>query len=543
MLDVLRQHGYSWTSSKFTDQMLEPHNRSHLLQNLRPPLGYELDHAIATTFSLNLAALLRAPLAFSSSYWEEDEEPPGVDPLATLEASRRYASRISIFCQTGRISVPKSNQPMFSYLEDSIFQVSPPKKGYAFHPKIWILRFVSKENPTIYRLLSLTRNITFGPRWDTVLALEGKLVDDEGVCAANDPLGRFIAELPRLSLSLVPTRVQQAIDLFQNDLRRTIFELPEGFRDIRFWPLGIEGASQWPFAEEGQRNDRILVMSPFLSDGSLVRLKCQNRHDVLLSRSESLERIKASVRTDFGRVFVINPSAAVLEDPNQQSSLSEDAISHGLHAKLYIAERGETARVWTGSANANNAAYGGNVEFLVELIGNKSQFGIDAFLTGTNGKAGFLRLLQDFHGNQETDEEQERLDLIIEDGRQSLSDHCFVAQVLPDSEEQTYQLTLKLEHGVIKMPEGVVLKCRPITLPDSAYCSITTLAGPIAEFGRLSADVITAFFAFELSLTEKQRQVKERFVINARLEGAPSDRGEKILLSLISEGGKKVHLL
>ncbi len=52
----------------------------------------------------------------------------------------------------------------------------------------------------------------------------------------------------------------------------------------------------------------------------------------------------------------------------------------GLHAKLFVSEYHHRARLWTGSANATNAAFGGNVEFLVELQGARSACGVDAVL-------------------------------------------------------------------------------------------------------------------------------------------------------------------
>ena len=45
--------------------MLEPQERRQLLDSLRPPSGYSLDFAVGTTYSLDLLALLTAPLAFT----------------------------------------------------------------------------------------------------------------------------------------------------------------------------------------------------------------------------------------------------------------------------------------------------------------------------------------------------------------------------------------------------------------------------------------------------------------------------------------------
>lgn len=43
--------------------MLDPEVRYTYLEELRPPVGYVLDWAVATTYSLDLLTLLLAPLA------------------------------------------------------------------------------------------------------------------------------------------------------------------------------------------------------------------------------------------------------------------------------------------------------------------------------------------------------------------------------------------------------------------------------------------------------------------------------------------------
>ena len=78
--------------------MLAPRERRLLLDALRPPPGHRLDRAVGTSFSLDLLALLTAPLAFTFFDWEDDEGAPTADPLALLEAVRRHADRITLFC-------------------------------------------------------------------------------------------------------------------------------------------------------------------------------------------------------------------------------------------------------------------------------------------------------------------------------------------------------------------------------------------------------------------------------------------------------------
>ena len=70
--------------------------------------------------------------------------------------------------------------------------------------------------------------------------------------------------------------------------------------------------------------------------------------------------------------------------------------SMGCMLKLYVADAGSEGRIWTGSANATDAAFSKNVEFLVELRGKKKYCGIDAVLNGgketEDGKGQVLEL-------------------------------------------------------------------------------------------------------------------------------------------------------
>ena len=64
--------------------MLAPKDRTLLLEALRPPAGYRLDVAVCTTYSLDLMAMLVAPLAFTFFDWEDDDGEPTRDPNALL---------------------------------------------------------------------------------------------------------------------------------------------------------------------------------------------------------------------------------------------------------------------------------------------------------------------------------------------------------------------------------------------------------------------------------------------------------------------------
>ena len=54
--------------------MLEPRDRLLLFEALKPPEGFHFDQGIGTTYSLDLLALLTAPLAFTWFEQQGDED-------------------------------------------------------------------------------------------------------------------------------------------------------------------------------------------------------------------------------------------------------------------------------------------------------------------------------------------------------------------------------------------------------------------------------------------------------------------------------------
>jgi hypothetical protein len=273
----------------------------------------------------------------------------------------------------------------------------------------------------------------------------------------------------------------------------------------------------------------VLIVSPFVNDGGLSLLNGRLGRDVLVSRPDELAKLSPATLSTFNDVLVLNPTAELSEgsDSEEAENLS------GLHAKLYIGETGGLAQVWTGSANATNAAFGGNVEFLVELEGDKSSCGIDAFLNGAAEGTSFRDLLQEFDPSSvAVDAERERLEKIADDVRRSLADGNLTATVSPSENDFAISLTFE---KTITLPSGVSAQCRPITLSDARLVPFPNEASLSAVFAPVSFEAITSFYAFEVTVTEARGTLKVNFVLNARLVGAPADRKERILTSLLSD--------
>ncbi len=525
--------------------MLSPTEREQLLEALRPPSGYDLDAAIGTTFSLDLLTLLTLPIGFASFDWQDDSGRPTAEPMALLEAVRRFAERMTIFCQAGRIPVPKNVERLYAYLENSVYEVTAADERGVFHPKVWVLRFVGPDEAIAYRVLCLSRNATPDRSWDTLLILDGELIDRQKSFAVNHPLADFVQALPERTIRPLTDDRRAKINQVQDELRRTRFSLPDGFDDFSFLPLGIPGYQQWPF--EG-RVDRLLVMSPFLSEDFLEWVQDIGQNNVLISRLESLAALPPERLAPFGAVYFLNPDVRDEEDAGEEAARDLDIPLEGLHAKLYIVESGWDAAIWTGSANATGAAFERNVEFMVKLTGKKSAWGINTLLRQEKGTTSFIDLLCEFKPGQDQpviDLEQRQLESQLDALREGLIKAKLRARVTAIDDASGYQLEVYCpsDQHLPDLPNNIVVCCWPITLRDSAALTVKMQARSLAVFERVSFDALSAFFAFELSISASGRTASLRFVLNLPLDGAPVDRYDQLLRSLLGNSHQVVRFL
>lgn len=515
--------------------MLEPHTRTLLFDVLRPPEDHTLDYAIATTYTLDLLALLTAPVAFTLFEADDPKKLLDRNSLALLESLRRYADRMAIFHHAGYIAVPPAQFPQFEYLERIVVQCKPPVEAAVFHPKIWLLRFAGPEQTITYRFACLSRNLTFDRCWDTVLTLEGQLVDRQNAIARNRPLGDFVAALPSFAANLSPT-IAARVDQMQAEVRRVDFQAPEEIEEFAFHPLGLSTQRRRvPFEDVG---DRMVVISPFVTADGLQRL-VRNRQDcILISRSESLQNLSGAL-AEIGHMFSLNEQT---DTPG--ATEQEIPLSRGLHAKCYVIDNGWKASIWTGSANATQQAFNGNIEFFVELVGPKSKFGIDALLRKEVGKTGFADLLVPFSkaGDLTLDAIDEELADAVDGVRRALANLGLRVVVTATIDADLFNLTLAptVSHGLI--PNSAAVSCWPITLGKQSIRPVAKDFAPVV-FECVSLEALTSFFAFEVVATIGPKRRPETFVLNATLEGAPSNRRERLLRSLIGDRQRFVQLL
>ncbi|MYE02150.1 MAG: hypothetical protein F4Y03_12915 [Alphaproteobacteria bacterium] len=175
--------------------MLSPDSRTVAFDLLRPPVGYNLDFALLTTYTLNLETMLALPLSLVARADNGIEELLA-DPLLLLEALRRAGERIHVFVDRAGIAIPRQRRELYALLEPSIHPVRASGGG-AFHPKVWVLRFVSEDESPLLRVAILSRNLTFDRSWDIALASEA-VPKPRQRTAGSRPLAEFVRRLPEL---------------------------------------------------------------------------------------------------------------------------------------------------------------------------------------------------------------------------------------------------------------------------------------------------------------------------------------------------------
>lgn len=381
---------------------LTPESRVLLTDALRPPSGYRVDVAVGTSYSLNLTALLLAPLSFA--LFDEmntqalgearADDIRGIDPIRVLEAVRRYAARTTVFCQAGGIHVPRAYRSILTFIEDSVTEVLPFHEGSIFHPKVWALRFAAPDGGMLHRLVVLSRNLTLDRSWDTALVLDE---DPDGPIDAA-PAAQFVRSLPSLTLRPIAAERMSEIDSLIETLEDVRLGVPAPFTSGELLPIGLNDDRVWPFSQ----GERLLAISPFLSKPAISGLGRMAPNRTLVSRADSLHMVGAKALDGWDsyvlqRLAEVDPGDDSVELPAEKPDGFLE-VRDGLHAKTFVVdEPGGQSTVVTGSANLTSETWGTNAEFDVALHGPTKTCGVAAVLDGaTTDVPGLSRILEQY---------------------------------------------------------------------------------------------------------------------------------------------------
>jgi hypothetical protein len=531
---------------------LAPDQRALLMDAFRPPAGYQFDRGIGTSFTLDLMTLLVAPLSLALHDVSSTLEALS-DPVLLMDGIQRYAERLTLFSQVGYISVPKQTNPLYRYLEEMIVAVKAPNGGL-FHPKVWLLRYVSENAPVVYRFLCLSRNMVFSQSWDVILRLDGELQDRQLGYGRNRPLAEFVGVLPEFALHPISARIASDIALLVEEVRKVDFTVPRPFfpDGLEFVPLGHRLHRRYRL-DKGQ--SRSMVISPFLSPRTLEEVTTHGDAHILLSEAESMRRIDPRVLERFSNLYMMNDAALnppadgtrEEEENDPEGHRAQRADPSRLHAKLFILEKGWDAQWLMGSANATTAAFEGkNVEFMVALRGRKAKVGIELFLGDENSELALRAMLADYlpDDRRESDPEAQAAERLLESVRGFLVGIQFGISVLPDGDEN-YSLILR-PGNTSKSPllDDLSIRMWPVTLAEDQAQSLSfPLRDSEIAIRGLSMLALTSFIAFEVkaSFCSKTRSI--RFVLNLPVTGMPETRDNVILTAILNDSSQFLRYL
>lgn len=479
--------------------MLHPDSRRLFTDFLAAPAGYVFDSGVAATYSLDVTTLLSVPVQIALP------SENCTDGVALLDSLRKTASRLRVFCERGRMLVPRKSHILYSLLEDVVVEVDPPLGG-SFHPKIWLLRFVdpSGVQSAVFRLMVSSRNVTADNSWDAALILDGKQGDS--TVELNKPLVSFVLSLCGIAHGEVSEDTSSLTSSLAESVGFVTWELPQGCSSLLFHLLGPEWGGWMPGASSS-----LVVVSPFLSNWAVHQLARTSREPlVLVSRENAFTDLEPS---RFREQKVLH-EALETEDGEDTTSGAE----LGLHAKVYIFREWYRTHVVIGSANATfNGLSGKNVEFMAEVVGKDGKIGKpESFLVG------FGDMLVDYSSesllpSQEADPVLENLRFLLLGI--SLSLKCF-----SDGEGWVLQLEFLSPFCI---PEGVQVKAWLITMPETSAVPVSS--DSLISFFVDSPELLTGFVAFSIKCGE----VSLRFTLNIPVAGMPEDRRVFILRSVI----------
>ena len=521
--------------------MLEPDTSVLLADALRPPPGHEVDVAVTTTFSLNLTAMLIAPMTFAFAEMDDSHRIDDRDPAQLLDAVQRFMGRTTVFCQAAGIHVPASHSRIHTFLDGSLYEVEPLTENALFHPKLWAIRYRRPHDGALFhRVVVGSRNLTLDSSWDTALVL------DEGRDGTIDavPAGVAVEAVTGMVLDPLTEERRDAILDLARTLRDVRLEAPEPFTGGTLLPLGLGGdPAPWPFAE---RPRKVLAISPFLAAGTLSRIRAGAPETTLLTRAAAADQLGRRALRDWD-VNVLDSAvdggaegSAVVEDATAedaspvQSSLLELA---GLHAKTVIVDRDDgQSEVITGSANLTEQAWSRNVEFDAVLVGPTRLCGVDAVL-GEGGKAMGLRTIMEPYTPAPEAIEDPSLDTgyLLEEFHRSL------ARSVP-----------RPRLDLVRTGDDVVSARLTLVLP--ADCPGETVIWPLTaprlrrslaeetSWG-LSLDEITPFLAVETTSGDGSARATRRCLLKVRLVGDVIDREQRALAAMLNSRDRVLRYL
>lgn len=488
---------------------------------LIPPSGYRLAKAVAATYTLDLNTLLSIPVAlFFSQTLEGNFE---AERVQLLEAIQRCPDVLRVYHQAGRIHVPRKHNRLYGLLEPCVVGILPENAYTAFHPKVWVLRYEHDEEPTKYRVIVLSRNLTYDRSWDIAAHLDGEVTEERQ--KKVQPLASFVKYLTS----------HERFDgdrKFIADLRKVKFKTPKGFNSNYFFhPVGVDGHTN-PLKE--QTGSRAICVSPFVHDEAIETL-WENVTDelMLFGCREEMRSLKPETLEGV-RAFCMSDLVVDGENQDQGEDGEGEQLQQNLHAKLYVVQGESSRNLWfIGSANATKAAFDRNVEFLLELRGTSSAAQLDRLkdeLLGEDENSGIFQVYEP-PDDAVVDPELKALEETLrrlEFNLLSFTEQV-QAKVTKSENEANYDL-----HLVIPAVKGnskkLSIKVSPFNTDGIPPQELAATGKTTLLFANINESNLSRFLRFEIWNGGDRLRA---FLMKIEIDGLPETRVAQILRSII----------
>ena len=509
--------------------MLNPNNdRLDYGQVLAPPSNYKLDFAIGTTYSLDLDALVGACIALGLA--EETDSDLMKNPVCLLEALRATGDKVALFCEGGQIHLPNNVTSLYILLEKMVFPITTTKRrGIAkfpsFHPKFWLIRYVNESDEPLYRVVVLSRNLTFDRSWDITFCMDGKKTTKETVnnTPVNDFISYLIKHLPETENAAEKQKKMRSV---MRELKNIAFSLDsKEFYDFEFVPVGInnnyssEQDALYTLMEDTFHE--ALIMSPFLSNGIIKTFNDRNKYIehseyVLITRASELGKLK---KEDCSNFDIYTMKDAVVDGEGLISDENTEIRKQDIHAKIYMFRKNSDSCLYLGSLNASHNALYGNIEFMIKLYSKNRFLNLSKMtesLFGTDDAESPFQLAD--LNNKQIDENEEKanaLDSFIKDINR-LSPYAVIKE-----NGELYDINVSFE----PIENDYKITVSPLLSNKSA---------PMAENITFSAMELTQLSEFyKISVFDGTQTVSR--VIMIPTENMPDDREKAVISSVVND--------
>lgn len=364
---------------------------------LQPPEGFVVSAAIGTTYSLDLDALVGMCIALGLSGSVDSQLMK--NPVYLLEALRKTADKVVLFCEAGQIKLPANISPLYMLLEKMVYQVAlkktaKMKRSPSFHPKFWLIKYESNSKDILYRAVVLSRNLTFDHSWDIAVSLDGKPRGDNS--GLSQPISEFLTYLATyIPGNDINTKLKRkAVLVLSKELLNVSFTLDHKvFKDFQFIPEGIRSKNGETYSITNTRLYKdtfheVVIVSPFLSPEVIRNFNDRNTNIenpscTLITRKTALENLKPECCSKF-KIYTMKDQIIDGEDGISNSD-STSAYKQDLHAKMYLYRKYSQSDLYLGSPNATHSAMNGNVELMLRLGSTNRYLNADTFLSDLFG--------------------------------------------------------------------------------------------------------------------------------------------------------------